>query len=392
MVIRSARSAVLALLFLPCFTCARPLMAQAPEGPLPPPPAGTRIQATPPEALAKISARVTLVSAPVTVRDSNGGMIHDLDEQDFVVTDNGVRQKITHFDVGGDPISLVLLVETSSRIDPFLPQLRKTGILFSEQVMGPEGEAAVIGFDASVKVLQGFTSSHDAVEAAFSGLKTDESAIHLFDAMAAGVEMLSGRRKPANESPVPGRRVLLILSEALDTGSDSRLGEVLRRAQLENITIFSVALSTTRAELQAKPRANAPTPITPPGTYGMPGPPGTVPTPGAGNNPGFDLIALAQVLVEHTKSAATKRSLEVGAVATGGGYYPTYKGRSIESAIDEIGGELHSQYMISYVPKSRSKDGQDFGYHQISVSLVADKAQGKKITTRPGYYIPPPGS
>jgi len=370
-------------------------MAQAPEGPLPPPPAGTRIQSTPPEALAKISARVTLVNTPVTVRDSNGGMIHDLDEHDFVVTDNGVPQEITHFDVGGDPISLVLLVETSSRIDSFLPQLRKTGILFSEQVMGPEAEAAVIGFDASVKVLQGFTGSHDAVEAAFSGLKTDESAIHLFDAMAAGVEMLSGRRKPANESPVPGRRVLLILSEALDTGSDSRLGEVLRRAQLENITIFSVGLSTTRAELQAKPRDNAPVPITPPGTFGMPPPPGTVQTPTTEanqQNAGIDLIELTKVLVEHTKSAATKHSLEVGAVATGGGYYPTYKGRSIEAAIDEIGGELHSQYMISYVPKSRSGDSQDFGYHQISVSLVTDKAQGKKITTRPGYYIPPPGS
>ena len=386
------RSTVLALTALLCSIYAQSVMAQAPEGPLLPPPAGTRIQSTPPDALAKISARVTLVNTPVTVRDSSGGMIHDLDEHDFVVTDNGVPQKITHFDVGGDPISLVLLVETSSRIDSFLPQLRKTGILFSEQVMGPEAEAAVIGFDASVKVLQGFTGSHDAVQVALSGLKTDESAIHLFDAMAAGVEMLSGRRKPGNESSVPGRRVLLIISEALDTGSDSRLGEVLRRAQLENITIFSVGLSTARAELQSKPRENAPTPITPPGTYGMPGPPGTVPTPGAGNNQGFDLIALAQVLVEHSKSAATKHSLEVGAVATGGGYYPTYKGRSIESAIDEIGGELHSQYMISYVPKSDSGNGQDFGYHQISVSLVADKAQGKKITTRPGYYIPPPGS
>ena len=90
--------------------------------------------------------------------------------------------------------------------------------------------------------------------------------------MSAGVEMLSDRRKPTKESPVPGRRVLLILSEALDTGSDSPLGEVLRRAQLENVTIFSVGLSTTRAELQAKPRDNAPVPITPPGTYGMPGP------------------------------------------------------------------------------------------------------------------------
>jgi VWFA-related protein len=385
------RSTALAFAVLCCSICAQSLMAQAPEGPLPPPP-GSKIQATPPEALAKISARVTLVNTPVTVRDANGTMLHDLDEKDFVITDNGVRQKITHFDVGGDPVSLVILVETSSRIDSFLPQLRKTGILLSEQVMGPEAEAAVIGFDDSLKTLQGFTRSHDAIEAAFSGLKTGESGVCLFDAMSAGVEMLSGRRRPTKETPVPGRRVLLIISEALDTGSDARLGEVLRRAQLENVTIFSVGLSTTRAELQSKPRENAPTPITPPGTYGMPGPPGTVPTPGAGNNQGFDLVALAQVLVEHTKSAATKHSLEVGAVATGGGYYSTYKGRSIESAIDEIGGELHSQYMISYEPKSRSEDSQDFGYHQISVSLVADKAPGKKITARPGYYIPPPGS
>jgi VWFA-related protein len=392
MTYQDRRSTVQAFLLLLFSFYAPSLLAQAPAGPLPPPPPGTQIQTTPPEALTKISAQVTLVNTPVTVRDSNGGMIHDLDEQDFVVTDNGIPQKITHFDVGGDPISLVVLVETSSRVDPFLPQLRKTGILFSEQVMGPDAEAAVVGFDSSLKTLQGFTRSHDAIQAVFSGLKTGESGICLFDAMSAGVEMLSDRRKPTKDTPVPGRRVLLILSEALDTGSDSPLGEVLRRAQLENVTIFSVGLSTTRAELQAKPRDNAPVPITPSGTYGMPGPPGTVPTPGAGNDSGLDLIALAQVLVEHTKSAATQRSLEVGAAATGGGYYSTYKGRSIENAIDEIGGELHSQYMISYVPKSRYDQPAGFGYHQISVSLVADKSQGKKVTTRPGYYIPPPAS
>lgn len=384
------RSAVPRLVLLLSLLFASSLLAQAPEGPMQPQP-GTKIQPTPPEALAKIISRVTLVNTPVTVRDSNGAMIHDLEQRDFIVTDNGVPQKITHFEIGGDPISVVILVETSSRVDPFLPQLRRTGILFSEQVMGPDAEAAVIGFDDSVNVLQGFTPGHDSIQSTFASLKTGYSGLHLFDAMAAGVEMLTGRRMPTKETPVPGRRVLLILSESLDNGSEALLGEILRRAQLENITIFTVGLSTTRSELQSKPRSNAPTPITPPGTYGMPGPPGTVPTPGAGNNEGFDLIALAQVLVEHTKSAATKHSLQVGAAATGGAYYSTYRGRSIESAIDEIGGELHSQYFISYSPKPRSDDGgQDYGYHQISVSLVADKAQGKRITTRPGYYVPPP--
>jgi VWFA-related protein len=365
---------------------------QAPEGPLAPGP-GTQIQATPPEALAKITARVTLVNTPVTVRDSNGAMIHNLDQQDFRITDNGVPQRITHFEIGGDPISLVIVVETSSRIESFLPQLRKTGILFTEQVMGPEAEAAVVGFDDSVKTLQGFTRSHDAVQSAFLGLETRESGLRLYDAMAAGVEMLAGRRKPSKETPVPGRRVLLVLSEALDQGSASPLGEILRRAQLENITIFSVGLSTTRAELQGKPRQNAPSPITPPGTFGMPPPPGTVQTPSTDanqQNAGIDLIELAQVLVEHTKSAATQRALEVASAATGGAYYSTFKGRSIEAAIDEIGGELHSQYFISYSPSSENEDRANFGYHRISVSLAPDKARGKKISTRPGYYIPAP--
>jgi hypothetical protein len=127
----------------------------------------------------------------------------------------------------------------------------------------------------------------------------------------------------------------------------------------------------------------------------MPMPPGIVRSPSSEanqQNAGVDLMEVVQVLVEHTKSAETKHALELGAVATGGAYYSTFKGRAIQDAIDEIGGELHSQYMISYSPAHKSDDEQDFGYHQIAVSLVPDKATGKKITSRPGYYVPPPGS
>jgi len=197
----------LAVLSMPRLHCGGVLLlvsgtaafAQAPAGPMTPRP-GSPVQQTPPDALNKITARVTLVSTPVTVRDSRGGMIHDLDQQDFLITDNGVPQKITHFDVGGDPLSMVVVVETSSRIDPMLAQLRKLGSIFTEQVMGPEAEAAVIGFDDSVHRLQGFTSSHDSIQSVFAGLKTGESGNHLFDAMSGGVEMLSRRRQPTPEA------------------------------------------------------------------------------------------------------------------------------------------------------------------------------------------------
>lgn len=200
------------------FLSASIALAQAPEGPMAPRP-NTQIQQTPPAVLSKLTARVTLVTTPVTVRDSRGAVIHDLDQQDFLVTDNGVAQKIIHFEVGGDPLSIVIVVETSTRVDSIVPQLRKLGILFTQQVMGPEAEAAVIGFDDSLHRLQGFTRNHDSVESVFAGLKTTDSGHRLFDAMAEGVALLSDRRKPTAENPAPGRRILLVLSEALDSGA-----------------------------------------------------------------------------------------------------------------------------------------------------------------------------
>src|ERR1700730_1706166 len=74
--------------------------AQAPEGPMAPRP---DIAVQQPPAEARLKVRVSLVNTPVTVRDGRGQMIHDLDVKNFMVTDNGVRQKITHFDLGGDP-------------------------------------------------------------------------------------------------------------------------------------------------------------------------------------------------------------------------------------------------------------------------------------------------
>ena len=88
-----------------------------------------------------IRVRVDEVSAPVAVRDRNGQMVLDLTEKDFQVYDNGVEQKIDHFDLGGDQLSFVFVVETSSHIEALLPAVRRAGIVASQTVMGPAAEA-----------------------------------------------------------------------------------------------------------------------------------------------------------------------------------------------------------------------------------------------------------
>jgi len=361
---------------------ARTAWSQAPTGPLPPR-AGVEVQQPPKNA---IKVQVALVTTPVTVRDGRGEMVHNLEAQDFRVTDNGVGQKILHFDLGGDPISLVVLVETSSRIEPLVPEMRKTGILLTQTVMGPNGEAAVVGFNDSVDKLQDFTGSADAIETCIAGLKLGTSGSKLYDAMAVGVEMLSGRPQATAEKP-GRRRVMLILSEAADQGSEKKFGEVLRQAQLANVTIYSAGLSTTRAELQAKPKAPQ-RPNLPVGT--LPPQPGVPQTPTSEENRygNIDLLAAAVWAVQHIHDQVRGSALEVAAAATGGAHLATFKDRSIERAIDEIGGELHSQYTLSYTPTGADASG----YHEIKVSVIRNDAKNLKVRARPGYYLAPPES
>jgi len=376
-------SATLLLVMAPAGIPAR---AQAPSGPIPPKP-GVDVQQAPKD-MPKVRVRVALVNTPVTVRDARGEMVHNLEARDFQIADNGFAQQISHFDLGGDPISLVILIETSSRIEALLPQVRKTGILFTQIVIGPNGEAAIVGFNDSVDKLQDFTTNGDLIENTIGHLGEGTSGSKLYDAMAVGVEMLSGRPEATPDKP-GRRRVMMILSEATDAGSDAKLGEVLRNAQLANVTIYSVGLSTTRAELQAKPKDTRPQ-LTPPGTFPLPPQPGTpqTPTSEANRYGNIDILAAAVWAVQHVHNQIKDHALEVAAAATGGAHLPTFKDQSIEKAIDEIGGELHSQYTISYSPT-----GADVpGYHEIKVNVVRNDAKNLKVRARPGYYLAVPES
>lgn len=383
---RKIKNALILPLLLLVFASV-PARAQAPAGPLTPKP-GVEAQQPPRNTQAKVKVQVALVNTPVTVRNAGGEMVHNLEARDFQITDNSVAQKITHFDLGGDPISLMVLIETSSRIEPILPELQKTGILLTDTVMGPTGEAAILGFNDSVDKLLDFTSDADQIQKAVAHLKLGTSGSKLYDAMGIGVEMLSGRPEATGDKP-GRRRVLLILSEATDDGSETKLGTVLRQAQLANVTIYSVGLSSTRAALQAKPKDTTPQ-ITPPGTFPMPPQPGVPQTPtneeyryGSG-----DLMGAIIWAVEHVKDQLKDNPLKIATAGTGGAHLATFKDRSIEKAIDEIGGELHSQYTLSYTPTGTDAPG----YHEIKVTLIQAKDRNLKVRARPGYYIAEPES
>jgi len=370
--------AQLTALLLLAMATAGATFGQAPAGPLPPKP-GVQPQTAPTsEARPQIHVKVDLVTAPATVRDPSGELVLDLDQRDFRVYDNGVEQKIEHFDLGGDPLSIVIVVETSSRIEPFADAIRKAGILFSQIVVGETGEAAILGCDDATPLLLPFSSDHDRIEKTFATLRLGTSGLRLYDALSQAVGMLGNR--PANR-----RRVIVVVSEAVDTGSENKLGAVLREAQLGNITLYSVGLSSTAAMLRSEPKQVGPPSPFPPGTFPTPGIPGRPQTPTTqqqeyGN---IDLLAAVIWLVKTAANAVGQNPLELASAGTGGLHVATFRERSIENAIDQIGGELHAQYTLSYRPTGTAPSG----YHEIKV-LVS--RPGVVVRTRPGYYLGPP--
>lgn len=307
---------------------------------------------------AKIKVRTIVVNEPVTVRNHGGQMVHHLESKDFKITDNGIEQTITHFEVGGDSISLVVLVETSSRIEAMLPDLRRSGSVISQIVMGPSAEAAVVGFNDTVDKLQDFTNSGGQIERIFTNLDDGTSGCRLYDAMGLAVKMLSSSPAPTATNP-QRRRVMLVLAESDDKGSSTKLGVVLRQAQLENVTIWSVGLSTVHAWFLNRAKMKRT-------------------DPDWGDN---NLIPLAVWAVTNIKDQIHNNSLQIATAATGGTHFATWRDRSIPAAIDEIGGELHSQYLLMYTPTGATE-----GYHEIKVDV--DKPN-ISVRSRPGYFVEP---
>jgi VWFA-related protein len=348
-----------------------PACAQQTPGPISPRP-GTPVQPAP---QGTIRVRVALVTAPVIVIGAKGEPVLDLQQKDFHINDDGTDQTIESFELGGEQVSAVLVFETSSRIAPLLPAVQKDAIVFTETIVGPSGEAAVLSYDNSVDTLLPFSTDNEKIGKTIATLRAGNSGAHLYDALASAVGLL--RDRPSGQ-----RRAIVVVGEASDSGSEQTLGRVLRDAQLSNIVIYSVGLSPTAAALRAQPSQSGPPSATPPGTFGGPPMPGTAQTPTSQEQYGgnIDLLGLAEWTVRNAKAVVKDRPLEVAATATGGSYQPAFREGKIENAVDAIGGELNSQYRLSYRPTGSDNPG----YHQIKVTV---NRTGVKVRTRPGYYL-----
>lgn len=309
-------------------------------------------QSTAPEAPTTIRVDVTEIVVPVTALDRDNQPVAGLKPQQFRLVDNGKEQDIK-VDAIYNPVSLVVAIQANSSVEAVLPQVRKIGSLLEAQVVGDQGEAAVIAFDHRIRVMQEFTSEADKISQAVAKINPGSSSSRMIDAVQQATRML--RSRPKNR-----RRIILLVSETRDIASESRMRETLIETQLSNVNIYTVNISRVITTLTGKPQPPRPL-AQPPAAYSMPSNVPATPTTvaqktGAVGNSG-DVIPLMVELFRDVKAIFVSNPAELFTKGTGGAEFSFVKQRGLEDAISRIGGEIHSQYILDYSPSNKLDGG-----------------------------------
>ncbi len=330
-----------------------------------------------PEATADKTFSITthVVEAPVTVTDKRSDAYVDgLQPTDFKLFDNGKEQNI-HVDVTFQPISMVICIQASDQVSGILPKINRIGSMIQPILIGDQGEAAVMAFDHRFRTMQDFTNDPNKIEAAIKKITPGSRSSRLVDAVTESVHML--RSRPANR-----RRILLLVSEVRDHGSEGKVRSALLDVQMYNVEFYSVDISRMMAGITAPPVQPRPDNQLPAATPlpNEPSTPTTVwqATGGQGNSVQF--VPMLVEIFKDTKAIFVDNPAEVFARGSGGTQFSFAKQKGLEDAIQAIGREIHSQYMITYSPNNLTEGG----FHQIEVDV---NRRDVKVRTRPGYWM-----
>lgn len=299
-----------------------------------------------------IRTTVPLILVPATVTDRQGKTIDGLTEPDFEVLDNGKPMKHS-LETTNQPIALVVAVQTSAIAGPALAKVQKIGSMFEPLVVGEGGMAAIVTYSDRIRIWQDFTHSADEFTRRMRKIEPDGSSAteaRMNDAVLEAVKMFADRPR--------FRRVLVVIGESRDRGSQAKLQEAVTKAQAANVTIYPVNYSVYKTSYTSR---------------------GDERFAGSGNrvydtDPGNLLAVFTEIGRLGTQNAG-----DALARFTGGEKVSFTRLAGLERVIAKVGDDLHTQYLLSFVA-----DNADNGtYHRITVNV---KRADAVVRARPGFW------
>jgi hypothetical protein len=337
------------------------------------------------------STDVELVSVNVVVRDKKGALVRDLTQEEFSLTEDGRSQIISLFSREGDAaLTLGLLVDTTPSESNMLGELRRASLAFLQRMLRPGKDTAfLMQYYSRPELLQGPTSSREALEAALEQLGVRESGWGSgggYSAVLASAIQQACREVLAAQQ---GRKALLILGDGDHLGAQA--DDAIAAAERTDTQIFAIRIYDKSFGANRGPGGG-------PGGGG-PGGGG----PGGGMGPGGGGIKLGPIQIGLPGGGGMRggggmggpgggpgggmgrggengeKNLKRLSKETGGGYFEVGKKQTLDRIYATIEEELRSQYSLGYAPDAKALPG----YRFIKVNV---KRKGLRVRSREGYY------
>ncbi len=300
---------------------------------------------SPATAEATIKVDVGIVNVLCTVRTKSGGLVGNLNKEDFTIFENGQKQDIKYFTRETDlPLTIGLLVDVSLSQERLIDTERRAAYQFFSSILREKDLAFLISFGQDAELLQDYTGSRKLLQKALDGLRANGpvGGLHpgpvptasqprgtiLFDTVyLATSDQLKGQ---------VGRKVVVVITDGVDQGSRYKIDQAIKAAQLADAIIYGIYYVDSAA-------------------YG-----------------GW--------------MAPSDHDLHRMAEETGGRVLRVDRKHTLPEIFKEIQDEMRAQYAIGYTPTNSVRDG---GFRKLDIKL-ADK--DLKPQARKGYFAVPGGA
>jgi len=246
-----------------------------------------------------------IVSVFATVTDGQGRLVPNLVIDDFEVLDNDKVQTLVFFQNEVQPITVVVMLDTSGSMTSSIGLLKAAAEQFVIRLL-PKDEGRIGAFADNIQLSARFTSDRDELVGAVKDIDYGNGT-RLWDAVAMSLDELKGK---------PGRRVVLVFTDGDDTASRTRLGTVIDRGRSEEVMIYAIGLSSHY----------------------------------------FD----GQRMVNSKPDSGLKKIAD----ETGGGFFELKNTSDLAPTFTRVAQELHSQYVLGFTPMQL--DGK---VHRLTVRL-----------------------
>ena len=294
------------------------------------------------------SVSVNLIKVPISIFDERGAMVQNLRREDFRIYEDGVQQDIRSFGRDSNPVSVVLLLDTSATVEKELKKIKEAAENFAAALSNGD-RVSIITFADNADLALDWTANrklvHKALRKVESGLRTA-----LYDAMliAAG-DQLGG---------VEGRKAIVLLTDGLNNQSsvsfrDAALSTVQSQASLYVVSKTIMVREAARTQRRVMMLSNI-----------------------------YKRMFGDDNYIEEFFRRREAEFADLSEKTGGRCFFPTDYDQ-VKDVYSQVAQELRSQYFLTYISNQRRMRNS---FHEISVEYLPPAS---KINYRKGYYFEP---